>query len=324
MTLNRSSQRSAGFSSLCYISMSIIVIGSFTLFSSNICLATSFVSPVIPSCSMVHGTLTGINGQQLLISPDQGNTPIHAEYSNATHILKEEAVGSSALKRGTDINVLALATNNEAEMVLLNPINNTRQSPSLRCQIPQTAQNSTATPSGSRSSGEPIPSQGIIQQVTDKTFTMSLRTGQLKTFTWSKQTPFIQSTDSQSSKILSSGASVLLIGPMRNGVIMASGIAVLPQGQMQAGFKRETNRCTDMGFFNTCTGPDDCTDMGFSYTCAGPDNCSSVGFSYTCAGPDNCTDMGLIFYTCTGPDDCTDMGLIFYTCAGDDQDTSDG
>jgi hypothetical protein len=329
VTFNRSSQRFAGFSSWCYISMSTIVIGSFIIFSSNVCLAKSFVSSVLPPCSMALGTITSRSGQQLLITPKQGAS-IRAEYSNAIHILKGEVAGSSVLRRGRDVKVLALATNNQARVVVLNPSNDTRQSSPLGCQIPQTTQNPAATPSGMRSSSEPIPNQGIIERVTDNTFTISLRTGQLKTFTWSTKTPFIQYTDSQSPKMLSSGAPVLLMGPMTKGVIKASRIAVLPQGQVKASFKRETDNCTDLGLiFSTCSPSDDCT--GFSYTCSPSDDCTGfsytcspsddcTGFSYTCSPSDDCTDFS---YTCSALDDCTDVGLIFSTCSGDDQDTMD-
>jgi hypothetical protein len=302
--------------------MSTIVIGSFIMFSSNVCLATELVPSVLPSCSITLGTVTRINGQQLLVTPEQGNTPIQAKYSDTTHIIEKEVVGSSALRRGIDVKVLATAANNQARVVVLNPSNDTRQSSLLGCQIPQTTQHPAATPSSSRSSDEPIPSQGIIEQVTNNAFTISPRTSQPKTFTWSTETPFIQYTDYQPAKMLSSGAPVLLIGPMRNGVIMASLIAVLPQGQMKASFKRATGDCTDLGFFYSCSGPDNCTDLGLSYTCAGPDNCTDLGLSYTCAGPDNCTDLGLS-YTCAGPDNCTDLGLFLYTCSGDDQDAPD-
>jgi hypothetical protein len=219
--------------------MSVIVVGSFIMISCNACLAKAFIPSALPFCSIALGTVKSISGQAILITPEQGNTTIHAKYSNDTHILKEEVVDSSALERGRHVQVLAPAASNEAGVVSLYPSNDTQQSLLLGCQMPQTTQNPAITPSGSG----PIPSQGIIQQVTNNnTFTISLRTGQLKTFTWSVNTPFTQYTD-QSSKILSPGTSVLLIGPMRNGVIMASRIAVLPRGQVKASFKAGANSC---------------------------------------------------------------------------------
>jgi hypothetical protein len=226
MTLNRSSQRCTGFYSLCYICMSMMAIGSFIIISCSACLAKAFGSSVLPSCSVTLGTVTSRNGQQLLITPQQGNTPMHVKYSNATHIIQENVVKSSALRKGIYVQVLVPAGSNQAEVVILNLSNKTRRGSLLGCRMPQTP---TATLGGSKS----ILSQGIIQQVANNTFTISPRTGRPKTFTWSTNTTFIQYADLQSSKILVPKSSVQLMGPMRNGVIMASNIAVLPQGQMQ-------------------------------------------------------------------------------------------
>jgi len=243
MTLNCSSQRFASFPSFCYIAVSMIAVGSFIIISCNACLAKAFVSSALPSCSITLGTVTSISGQQLLITPKQGNTPIHVEYSNATPILQEDVVDSSALRKGIDVQVLVPARSNQAGVVILNPSNNTRQGSLLGCRMPQTPLTPAATPGRNK----PIPSLGIMQQVTDNTFTISLRTGQMKTFTWSTNTTFIQYTDFPSSKILASRASVLLIGPERNGVIIASRIAVLPQRQMKGSLKMGTQKCFDSG-----------------------------------------------------------------------------
>jgi hypothetical protein len=221
--------------------MSTIVIGSFIMISCNACLAKAFIPSALPSCTIAIGTVKSISGPEILITPEQGNTTIHAKYSNNTHILREDVVDSSALERGRHVQVLAPAASNKAGVVSLYPNNDTQQRP-LGCQMPQSTQNPAITPSGSGA----IPSQGIIEQVTNNnTFIISLRTGQLKTFTWSVNTPFTQYTD-QSSTILSPGASVLLIGPMRNGVITASRIAVLPQGQVKGSLKEGADSCAPL------------------------------------------------------------------------------
>jgi hypothetical protein len=241
MTLDRSAQHFAGFSSLCYISMSMITIGSFIIISCSACLAKALGSSALPSCSVTLGTVTSRNGQQLLITPKQGNAPIHVRYSNATHILQEGVVESSALKKGIYVQVLVPAGSNQAGVVMLNPGDNARQGSLLGCRMPQ-------TPAATSGRSKLISSQGIIQRVTNNTFIVSLRTGQPKTFTWSTNTTFIQYTDVQSSKILTSRASVLLIGPVRKGVIIASRIAVIPQGLMKGSFRIGTG--TQQGLFS--------------------------------------------------------------------------
>jgi hypothetical protein len=240
VTLNRFSQPFAGFSSLRYISMSAIVIGSFALSSSNVCLAKAFLQSALPTCYTAFGNITSINGQNLQIAPEQGSTIVNAEYSNATHFLKEEVVTSSNLKKGIDVKVLA---NTEAELVILDPSDQLSETPSLGCRIAhpdsQTTQRPTATPSSGELLGEPIiASQGTVQQITDNTFTILPHTGLPKTFMWAANTNFIQYTDYQYSQILSSGASVLLIGPIRNGVIIASRITVIPKAQTKGSLKQ--------------------------------------------------------------------------------------
>ena len=224
MTLNCSSQRYAGFYSLCYICMSMMITVFLIIISCSACLAKDFGSSTLPSCSVTLGTVTSKNGQQLLITSQQGNHSTHIKYSNATNIIQENIINSSALRKGRYVQVLVPAGSNQAEVVILTPSSKTRRGSLRGCRMLQT---STATLGVSK----PILSQGIVRQVRNDTFTISLRTGQSKTFTWSTNTAFIQYVDFQSSKILVPKSSVQLIGPVRNGVIMASNIAVLPQEQ---------------------------------------------------------------------------------------------
>lgn len=228
MKLERFSQNFARFSSLYYISISAIFIGSFALNSFNVCLANTLLPPVLPTCFTVFGTITGISGRRLQIKSEQNNTVVHAQYSNATHFLKEEVVNSSSLKAGIDVQVLA---GKEAELVILDPSDQFSEASSLGCRMPQT----TSTPSGGTSL---IGSQGTIQQVTDNTFTILPHVGQPKTFVWTKNTNFLQYTDYPSSQILLSGMSVILTGPIHNGVIIASRITIVPQGQRKGSLKQ--------------------------------------------------------------------------------------
>jgi hypothetical protein len=126
-------------------------------------------------------------------------------------------------------------------LVMLDPSDQPSEASSLGCQIShpasKTTQRSTSSPSGG---SQVLVSQGTIQQITDNTFTILPHAGLPKTFTWATNTTFIQYTDHQSSQILSSGTSVLLIGPMSNGVIMASRITVVPNGRSMA----MMDRCT--------------------------------------------------------------------------------
>jgi hypothetical protein len=236
MHQNHFSQHFADFYPLIYLSMSAIFIASIVLSSSNVGLAKTFGPSVLPTCFTAMGTISSISGRQLQITPEQGGPIVYAEYSNATHFFKEQVVSSSALKEGTDVNVLA---KEEAEVVLLDPSEQFSGTASLGCQMSQTIQRPLATPSSSSpSSGSFTVSQGTVQQITDNTFTISPHAGRLKTFAWAMNTTFLQYTDYQSSKILSLGVPVLVTGPIRNGVIIASRIIALPQVQRKNSFKQ--------------------------------------------------------------------------------------
>ncbi len=216
--------------------MNTIFIASIILNSPNIGLAKAFLPSVLPPCFTAMGTISSINGRQLQITPEQGNPIVYAAYSNATHFFKEQVVSSSALKEGTDVNVLA---KEEAEVVLLNPSEKLSGVASLGCQMSQTIQRPPTTPSSSLpNSGSFTVSQGTIQQITANTFTISPHAGMPKTFTWATKTTFLQYTDYQSSQLLASVMPVLVIGPMHNGVIMASRIIALPQAQRKNSLKQ--------------------------------------------------------------------------------------
>jgi hypothetical protein len=225
MTLRRLSQNLNVVAALRYISMSAIVIGYIAFNIPNMPLARASGTSLFPTCSTVSGTVTGIKGKSLQISSEQGGKIINAQYSNATDIVKEDVVTSSDLRKGIDVQVLITKA---AQLVMLDPSDQPNGASALECQMPQSAQNSTPTaPGGSQI----MVSQGTIQQITDNTFTILPRSGLPKTFAWTTNTAFVRYTDHQSPQILSSGASVLLVGPMSNGVIMASRITVLPNAR---------------------------------------------------------------------------------------------
>jgi len=207
--------------------MSVIIIGSFAISSSGVCLAQAFLPSVLPTCFTTAGTITSISGNKLQITLQQSSSVVYAQYSNATQFLKEDVVDSSALREGIDVQVQASGASAIAKTVLLYP----SEQP-LGCQmspsVSQVNPSSMVTPLIS----EPlVTSQGIVQQITDNTFTILPRIGPPKTFVWTTHTTFLQYTDDQSSQILSLGQSILLIGPVRNGIIIASRIVVLSQAQ---------------------------------------------------------------------------------------------
>lgn len=224
MALHRLSQNLDVVTSLRYISMSAIVIGYVAFNIPNVTLARAFEPSVLSTCSTVSGTVTGISGQRLQIIPQQGKPLVNAQYSNATDIVKEDVVTYSALKKGIDVGVLVTKM---AQLVMLDPTDQLSEA-SLGCQMLQPAQSpNSTTPSGS----QVMVSQGSVQQITNNTFTILPRSGLPKTFTWATNTTFVRYTDHQSPQILSSGASVVLVGPMSNGVIMASRITVVPNAR---------------------------------------------------------------------------------------------
>lgn len=236
MRQKHSSQYLAVFYPLGYLSVSTIFIASIILSSSNVGSAKEFQPSVLPSCFTAMGIISSISGRQLQITPQQGGPIVYAEYSNATHFFKEQVLSSSALREGTDVNVVA---KEEAEVVLLNPSEKLSGAASLGCQMSQTIQPPPATSSsGLPSSGSLTVSQGTVEHITANTFTISSPVGRQKTFIWATNTTFLQYTDYPSSKILALGAPVLLIGPMHNKVIIASRITVLPQAQRKSGLKQ--------------------------------------------------------------------------------------
>jgi hypothetical protein len=227
---NRFTRRLARLHSLRYISLSVIIIGSLAISSSSVCLAQAFLPSVLPTCFSATGTITQISGNQLQITLQQGSPIVDTQFSNATQFLKEDIADSSALREGINIQVQARGASAIAETVLLY----SSEQP-LGCrQMSQSVSNTPPSSTSASLSSEPlVTSQGIVQQVTDSAFTILPRTGQLKTFVWTKNTTFLQYTNYQSSQILSPGQPILLIGPARNGAIMASRIVVLPQAQMK-------------------------------------------------------------------------------------------
>lgn len=227
MSPNLFTQRFAKLHLLRYIFMSASIIGSVAISSSSVCLAKKSLPSVLPTCSTAIGTITSISGNQLQITLQQDTPVVYAQYSNATQFLKEDVVDFSFLREGINAQIQSRGASEIAETVLLNP----SEQP-LGCQMFHPVSQATPHPTVTSPSSEPlVVNQGIVQQITDNTFTILPRTGQPKTFAWTTNTTFLQYTDFQSSQILSLGQSVLLIGPARNGVIMASRITVLPQVQ---------------------------------------------------------------------------------------------
>ncbi len=229
MALHRLSQNLNVVTSLRYISMSAIVIGYVAFNIPNVPLARASGASMLPICSTVSGTITGTSGQKLQITSEKSGQIFNAEYSSSTDIVKEDVVASSDLRKGIDVEVLVTKT---AQLVMLDPGDQPNEALSLGCQISHPDSKTAQSPTPPTSSGsQTMVSQGSIQQITDNTFTILPRSGLPQTFTWTTNTAFVRYTDHQSPQILSSGVPVLVVGPISNGVIMASRITVLPNAR---------------------------------------------------------------------------------------------